>query len=211
MISYKEEDLHLLPKQGHCNQNYLLETNTKRYLLRKFRLLDRDRKKEFRIQKRAARMGIAPKPYCLNEAIMITDFVEGKHYKKLSRKQSRDLGKTVKKLHAIPYHDKPIRYKRANQFPFDGVLCHGDLSVGNVLFSKRVMLIDWEYACVADRYFDLASVCESFDFHHDSFFRAYGITPNFPKLKTYREIFRELSKAWFEKLESGALSFAPLS
>ena len=207
MIGYKEEDLILLPKQGHCNHNYLLEKNDKRYLLRKFRLLDRDRKKEFRIQKRVAKVGIAPKPYYLDEAIMITDFVKGKHHKRLTPRQTKALALALKKLHTIPYHDKPVRYPRANRFHFDGVLCHGDLSVGNVLFSKRVMLIDWEYACVADRYFDLACVCESFDFHHGSFFRAYGISLNRAKLRVYREIFKELSQVWFDKLHKGKLAF----
>ena len=71
MIAYKKEDLTILPNQGHCNRNYLLENKSKCYLLREFRLQDRDRKKEFRIQKLAFKTGIAPKPYYLDEAIMI--------------------------------------------------------------------------------------------------------------------------------------------
>ncbi len=207
MFAFTKEEITLLPNQGHCNHNYLLKKDNKHYLLREFRLLDRDRKKEFHIQKRAFRAGIAPKPYYLSDTIMITDFIKGKHYKRLTSRQSKNLALALKKLHAIPYHDKPVRYKKAYRFAFDGVLCHGDLSVGNVLFTKGVVLLDWEYATYGDRYFDLAAVCESFDFHHDSFFRAYGISLNRAKLRVYREIFRELSKSWFDKLHKGELAF----
>ena len=45
--------------------------------------------------------------------------------------------------------------------PGDKVLCHNDLLKGHVLFARcqPPLLIDWEYAAMGNRYFDLASCC----------------------------------------------------
>ncbi|BFT31019.1 hypothetical protein D210916BOD24_21950 [Alteromonas sp. D210916BOD_24] len=43
----------------------------------------------------------------------------------------------------------------------DSVLCHNDLLAGHVLFQEddKPVVIDWEYAAMGNRYFDLASCC----------------------------------------------------
>lgn len=41
--------------------------------------------------------------------------------------------------------------------------CHNDLVAENVLAADRVLLIDWEYACDNDPFFDLATIVE----HHE--------------------------------------------
>lgn len=38
-------------------------------------------------------------------------------------------------------------------------LCHNDVHALNIVDDGRLRLIDWEYAGVGDRYFDLASIC----------------------------------------------------
>jgi len=211
MIAFRQEELQLLPNQGHCNLNYLLEKEGKKYLVRKFRLADRDRALEFKIQKLAHKKGIGAKPLYLDEAIMIGEFVEGVHKKKLSKKELRQLALVLKKLHAIKLRQKPtINPKQARKFKKELVLCHGDLSVKNILFGKKVMLIDWEYAGVNDKYFDLASISLEFklsDRDEAYFLRAYGGKIDFKKLDVYKEIFTLLSKEWFEKLEKGSLEY----
>lgn len=211
-ISYKEEELELLPNQGYCNLNYLLEKEGKKYLVRKFKLADRDRKLEFKIQKLAFQKGIGAKPLYMDDSIMIGEFIEGVHRKKLSKKEIRQLALVIKKLHKIKIRQKPIALSRkAQKFKKELVLSHGDLSVKNILFGKAPMLIDWEYAGVNDKYFDLASICIEFRLNKADeayFLRAYGDKINYEKLLVYKDIFTLLSKEWFKKLEKGELEFA---
>ena len=208
-LAFNQADLQLLPNQGHCNLNYLLEKEGKKYLVRKFRLSDRDRKLEFRIQKLASKKGLGAKPLYLDEAIMIGEFVEGVHKKKLSKKETRALALALKKLHKIPFRAKPIFFKKSleKKFTSDFALCHNDLNSKNILFAKSVKFIDWEYAGVADRYFDLATVCEEFALDEVCFFRAYGEKIDKKKLLVYKKIYREVTVAWFAKLRKGELCF----
>jgi len=208
--SFEDETLTLLPNQGHCNLNFSFEKEGKKYHLRKYKLADRDRKLEFKIQNLAFKKGIGAKAYYHDKSIMIGDFIEGVHQKKLCKKELRLLALTIKKLHKIKLRKKPTLFPQAKKFKKELVLCHGDLSVKNILFAQRVKLIDWEYAGVCDRYFDLASVCLEFKLNKAEeayFFRAYGIKIDHKKLKVYKDVFMRLSKEWFEKLEKGELDF----
>ncbi len=204
MIDFTEQELELLPQQGYCNENYLLTQQGNKYLVRKFKLADRDRKLEYKIQKAAYHVGIAAKPLYLDKAIMISEFAEGVHQKKLSKKETRNLAKALKKLHRIPFRSKKVHFK--SPFKPDFALCHNDLSVQNILFGDAITLIDWEYAGVADRYFDLATVCEAFVLDERCFFRAYGRKINKRKLRTYKKIYRQVTAAWFKKLARGELA-----
>ncbi|HEX2702326.1 MAG TPA: choline/ethanolamine kinase family protein, partial [Solirubrobacteraceae bacterium] len=49
------------------------------------------------------------------------------------------------------------------------VPCHNDLLIGNLLQSVdgRVMIVDWEYAGMGDRYFDLGNLSVNNDFEPD--------------------------------------------
>ena len=210
MISFKKEELQLLPNQGHCNLNYLLEKEGKKYLVRAFKLADRDRKLEFKIQKLAHKNGIAAKPFYLDDAIMIGEFIEGVHKKRLSQKETVSLAVALKKLHKIPFRAKPIFFKKSleKKFSSDFALCHNDLNIKNILFAKSVKFIDWEYGGVADRYFDLATVCEEFVLDETCFFRAYGGKINQKKLLVYKKIYRQVTAAWFAKLKRGELEFS---
>jgi len=217
MIAFKQEELQLLPNQGHCNLNYLLEKEGKKYLVRKFRLADRDRALEFKIQKLAHKKGIGAKPLYLDEAIMIGEFAEGVHKKRLSRKETRVLARSLKKLHKIPFHAKRTNLTREikdrkivtqlKRFRKEFTLVHGDLNSKNILFSDKVTLIDWEYAGYHDRYFDLATVCEEFVLDEAYFLRAYGGRVSFKKLSLYKKIYAILYRQWFLKLQKGQHPF----
>lgn len=214
-LNFSETQLQLLPNQGHCNLNYLLALGDKKYHVRKFRLANRDRALEYKIQKLSYRKKIAAKPLHLDENMMIGEFIEGGHKKKLSKKEIRALAIAIKKLHSIKLRKKPIKFpkevtRKTKRFRQELVLSHGDLNVRNVLFGTRVKFIDWEYAGVNDKYFDLATVSKEFKFSKRDeacFLRAYGDKINFEKLEIYKEIYEILYKQWFEKLEKGELEF----
>jgi thiamine kinase-like enzyme len=214
----------LLEDQGHCNVNHLLHTPDQKYLLREFKLAGPDRKLEFKIQQKAYRKGIAGKPCVLDEnnGIMICEFVEGVHKHKLDRNEIRRIAKLLQKLHHITIRTKPINLKHAFTskpievkqafksiagYKLDHVICHNDLNPKNILFSHRIKLIDWEYATINDRYFDLASLCVEFDFNRreeNYLFQAYfGRSSKVDKMKldAYKVIYEVLCTQWFEENE----------
>ncbi len=211
--------LHLLPSQGYCNTNYKLKSDKRTYLVRKFRLADRDRAAEFRVQQKAFQYKIGAKPLLLDQeaGIMISLFLPGSHKEKLQRKEIRLLARALRKLHRIPFGGKAMQLPRKLRhkiYPFNKelVLCHNDVSVKNILFTRGIKLIDWEYAGLGERYFDLASACEEFGFDRAAeryFLYCYGEKINDAKLQVYKEIYAILYKEWFEKLEKGELTFHP--
>ncbi len=222
MIDFLEDELQLLPNQGHCNDNYLLEKDGKKYLVRKFRLADRDRKREYRIQKTVSKRQIGAKPLFLDECrhILVAHFLDGEHKKKLTKREIRMLAKTLKRLHAIPTRMKPLTFtiqdkkivQKIYRYKKELVLCHNDLNIKNILFSKVVKLIDWEYAGVGDKYFDLASVIEEFSFSKreekvflDTYFAHKKY--NQQKLQSYKLVYWQFHKAWFDRYKKGKLNF----
>ncbi len=215
MITFKEEELTLLPNQGHCNENFLLQKGGKKYHVRRFKLANMDRVFEYKVQKLAYKNKIAAKPFYLNERIMIGAFIEGVHKNKLPKHEIRKLANIIKKLHKIKLRKKPVKLpkevmRKSKKFKKEYVLCHGDLNIKNILFGKTPKLIDWEYAGINDKYFDLATVSKEFKFskmEEACFLRAYGNKINFEKLEVYKEIYEILYKQWFEKLEKGKFEF----
>ena len=217
----------LLDNQGHCNLNYLLICEEKKYLIRKFKLKN-DRKSEFKIQKQVSKKKIAATPLLLDEenSLMIGEFIEGRHKNRLNKSELKKLALIIRKLHKIKTREKP-NYLRQNfkfkekkalkafvklqAFKKEPALCHNDLHSKNILFGKSIKLIDWEYAGVNDRYFDLASISIEFKLNktdEQTFLRAYferKSKVNMKKLTLYKIIYRELWKLWFKKLEKGEL------
>ena len=221
------EEFTLLENQGHCNLNYLLVCENKKYLIRKFKLSN-DRKSEFKIQKLVSKQNIGAIPLLLDEpnGLMISEFIEGKHKIKLSQTELKKLAYLIKKLHKIKVQKKPnylkqnFKFKdkkalktfiKLQVFKKEPALCHNDLHDKNILFGKNIKLIDWEYAGVNDKYFDLAPVVIEFKLNsmdEKKFLRSYfkrTSKVNRKKLALYKIIYKELWKLWFEKLEKGEL------
>lgn len=107
---------------------------------------------------------------------MVLWFLEGVHKSKPDKEDLKHLADTLRKLHNIKVDYTPIELhietksdemKKAFEliinYPKEYVLCHNDLNPQNIFFQEGVKFIDWEYAGVNDRYFDLASVCIEFE------------------------------------------------
>ena len=222
------ETLILLENQGHCNHNYLLLSGKKRYLIREFKLKN-DRKSEFKIQTLIAKKNIGATPLLLDEpkGIMVCEFIEGVHKTKLNQQRLKKLALLLKRLHHIKIRQKPNylkkkfkfkdkkaieAFKKLTLYKKEPVLCHNDLHPKNILFAqKNVQLIDWEYAGVNDKYFDLVSVIIEFKFNKkeeayflNNYFRKEALI-NHKKLALYKIIHKEFWKLWFKKLNRGEL------
>ena len=214
----------LLEDQGYCNQNYVIHSEEKKYILRKFIRTNVDRKFEFKVQKLAFEKGIASEPLLLDEenALAVSAYLEGTHKDTLEKNDLHQFAEVLKKVHTLKIEKDPIpletlvekkskaveeAFATLESFPSEYVLCHNDLNPRNILFTEKIQLIDWEDAAINDRYFDLASVCVEFNLDKENeayFLRRYfteEIEINDAKLKAYKIIYKALCMQWFENLE----------
>ena len=197
----------LLPKQGYCNENYLVVAEGRKYVVRKLIRGDIDRELEWRVQNLAYQAEIAAAPLLFDRenGLMVFEFLEGIHKTRLDDNALKSLAQTLQKLHSIKIDAPPLELEIESSivdaYPKEYVLCHNDLNPNNILFSEDIKLIDWEYAGVNDRYFDLASVCVEFRLSaemQEVFLEAYfegGYS--LEKLERYKEIYRALCEKWF--------------
>ena len=213
----------LLKNQGYCNKNYIVTVNNNKYIVRKLLRNDIDRELEWRVLGLVYLQDITAKPlfYDKVHSFMIFEFLEGRHKRVLNMDDITLLAYSLKKLHSIIIDNKPIRIEIENQnseliealkviekYPNEYRLCHNDLNPENIIFNKGVKVIDFEYAGVNDRYFDLASVCIEFKLDIEMqkvFLDAYFKSTNYSmeKLRVYKVIYRELCNEWFQKLIGG--------
>ncbi len=225
LFENKEIDSYqLLEKQGYNNENYLIHSEEKKYILRKFIRTDVDRKFEFEVQKLAFEKGVASEPLLLDEenALVLSAYVEGSHKESLEKNDLFQFAEVLKKVHTLTIEREPLllepllqtkskavqdAFETLKGFPSEWVLCHNDLNPRNVLFAETIQLIDWEDAAINDRYFDLASVCVEFNLDQENeayFLRRYFTEENeinVQKLKAYKIIYKALCTQWFENLE----------
>ena len=224
------KELILLKSQGFNNTNYLLLGTKDNYLVRVFGQ-KKDREFEFKVNKIAYKIGIAQKPFLLDLAnnLMISKFTKGEHRYNLSHLELQNLAYSLGKLHNIKctknpynmeddykkYSKKPIQYKlfqtnllfkKIALTTKDYALCHHDLNPKNILFDKNsVKFIDWEYARVNDRYFDLASVIVEFDLNQRQkqiFLKTYFTCKEkyeHEKLDLYIKAYKVMCKLWFHE------------
>lgn len=207
-----------LEQQGYCNENYVIVSEGKKYIARKLVRDDIDRKFEYSIQKAAYMTFIAAEPLILDEKnnLMISEFLEGKHKRKLNKEDLKNLAHVLRKLHSIECKNTPIdieiknktdevvnAFQTINIYPKEHVLCHNDLNPQNIFFSDEIKFIDFEYAGVNDRYFDLACICVEFclDEAGEKYFLTQYTEKNIynqKKLEAYKTIYIALCKQWFE-------------
>jgi thiamine kinase-like enzyme len=214
----------LLDDQGYCNKNYVIHSEERKYILRKFMRTDVDRKFEFKVQKLAFEKGVASEPLLLDEenALAVSVYLEGIHKDTLEQYDLHQIAEVLQKVHTLQIEKDPIvletlvekksqevkdAFSTLESFPSEYVLCHNDLNPRNILFTEKIQLIDWEDAAINDRYFDLASVSVEFNLDKENeayFLRRYfteEIEINDEKLKAYKIIYKALCTQWFEKNE----------
>jgi aminoglycoside phosphotransferase len=198
----------LVETQGHCNELYRVVTEKANYIVRKLVRTDRDRALEWRIQHLAFKEGIAAEPLYFDREnrLMVSAYLEGEHRTSLDSEALKTLAFTLRRLHHIPIETAPVQLHTdiggIDKYPKEYVLCHNDLNPYNIIFTENVKLIDWEYAGVNDRYFDLASVCVEFRLSAimqktflDSYFDGqYSLE----KLEAYKVVYRALCVEWFD-------------
>jgi len=213
------ESCTFLEHQGYCNENYLVCAESKKYIARKLLRDDIDRDFEWTIQNLAYQQDITAEPLVFDKKnrFMLFAFLEGEHKRELNKHGLRFLAKTLQKLHSISIEANPIElhiktktdevikaFGTIAKYPKDCVLCHNDLNPQNIFFSNDVKFIDWEYASMNDRYFDLASVCVEFgldDEMREVFLNAYfrGKNISKEKLEAYMVVYRVLCEKWFKE------------
>ena len=189
---------------------------------------------EFKTQKKAHKQKIAPKAIFLNSEFMIYEYKKGIHKTKLKNSDIKNLAKQIKKLHKIKTKAKTydlksdlLNYKKMlkdkkskkiiseslkslkklKKFKKELVLTHHDLNPKNIIFNKnKIKIIDWEYAGINDRFFDLAAVCIEFKLNkkEEELFLSYYLKKidknKYSKLKNFKTIYKNLCDLWFEKL-----------
>ena len=208
-----------LENQGYCNENFLCLHEGQKYILRKLLRRDIDRDFEYKVHTLAYAQNLTAKPieYNKTKGQMLFEFVEGEHRKVLDTYALNLLAEALKSLHSIAVDSEPIKliiknktsevseaWDKIAQYPKEYVLCHNDLNSQNILWNDTLKFIDWEYAGVNDRYFDLACVCVEFGLDRvltkyflDSYFirQVYVLE----KLEAYKCIYRALCADWFDK------------
>jgi len=216
----KKEDISLLPNQGFSNDNYVFTVENQRYLLRKFKLQDRDRVLEYKVQTLGYDNGLAAKPLHLDlsQGFMVCEYLEGKHKNVLSRDDLTLFSKHLQTLHNLSFETDILNlrslfktlstelkeaFQTIESFPKELVLCHNDLNPNNCIFlDKTLKFIDWEFAALNDCYFDLATVCVEFDLNTEDegyFLETYFKMQDWEKekLEAYKVIYKALCKEWF--------------
>ena len=213
------ESCTLLENQGYCNENYLVVADRVKYIVRKLLRDDIDRAFEWRVHNLAFKVNITAEPldFDIENKFMAFEFLDGNHKNTLDKNELKILAKTLRKLHSIRIDAKHIELNISNRreevlkafqtidkYPKEYVLCHNDLNPQNIFFSNDIKLIDWEYAGVNDRYFDLACVCVEFklnDKMQDVFLNSYFEEKEFvlEKLEAYKTIYIALCSQWFEE------------
>ncbi len=203
------ESCKLLENQGYCNENYMVVADGIKYIVRKLLREDIDREFEWKVQNLAYAEGITAEPLVFDREhdFMVFTFLEGEHKSKLELDELKLLAQILKKLHSISIDAKPIELQTDTSkvacYPKEYVLCHNDLNPQNIFFSKDIKFIDWEYAGINDRYFDLACVCVEFGLDGERvevFLGAYfdGEDFSLEKLEAYKIIYKTLCAEWFQ-------------
>ncbi|WP_169719593.1 phosphotransferase [Psychromonas aquimarina] len=147
-----------------------------------------DRKRELAVQKTAAEKGLTAKVIAVCDAYKLQEYIPGQVLSHALVKQNilELLARQLQRIHQLPagsaqpqqlVYELNLLKKQLNK-PVDNnkfaqmlrladrldksssrdILCHGDLSVNNVLISdqQQIMILDWEYAVTACAAYDLA-------------------------------------------------------
>ncbi len=199
----------LLPRE-HGNAVMRVATTEGCYVVRQGTRRERDMGVEYRVGRLAYGAGIAPEIYCYDpmRSVMVLAYVEGGHRSRPGRDEWMQLARILHTLHAIPYQGKDLpqvnlrelievdheaiaeAFATVEHFPLQPALCHHDLTPRNILWvGDAPMLIDFEFAGIGDRCFDLAAVCVEFGLEGEAealFLAAYFEDPSISNATFFR-------------------------
>jgi len=143
------------------------------------------------VQNSAAKVGLAPSVVLAEDEFILYEYVEGTVWDRdcLDKEGNLEmLAATLKRLHTLPLtgrsFDASVAAKRyvekvsglepavvelcteiisSMRLPQNLCCCHNDLVAENLITTPALVLLDWEYACDNDPFFDLATIVE----HHN--------------------------------------------
>ena len=220
--------------QGLCNKVYKIKNLDTTYILRIFKkkqYLEINRKQEFKIQKKAYKKSLSTKPLLLDlkNNFMICEYLKGTHKKELNKKEIKNIARKLRKLHKIKiknnsysfknelkYYEKILKNNKSQKIikkslkllkkskKKDFVLCHNDLNQENIIFSKEIFFIDWEFSKINNRFFDLATLCVKFNLNEKEeklLLEHYFLNVKrmyYKKLKSYKKLYKNYWNLWFK-------------
>ncbi len=150
-----------------------------------------DRLAERNIQRIAENAALANRVLYASETLYLTEFIEGEVWEAADLDNKKNLGALAKLLRRV--HSLPLTGRRFNAIdaarryvekidtnksamtqrcvdtvqklhaPQSLCCCHNDLVAANIIATPELRLLDWEYACDNDPFFDLATVVA----HHE--------------------------------------------
>jgi len=167
------------------------------------------RQAEAQVQISAASAGLASPVIVATETVYMTEYVEGRAWTREDLDNDDNLarlGRTLRRMHSLPLTGRTfnarsaarqyaakiknadedllrrsLRVVDAMPAPFNLCFCHNDLVAGNIIATPDIRILDWEYACDNDPFFDLATVVahhelsdERADFLLDAYFDGDG-------------------------------------
>jgi len=222
----KLENIKLTDKQGHCNTTYILFTSQCKYIIKKITgHIYVSKNHEFLVQSITHHKSISAKALLFDNknSLLIQEYIEGVHKFELSNKDIKNLAFLLNKLHRIKIKTKifdiykyfhsvnkdkklKIALKDLKNYKQDLVLCHNDLNPKNILFENKIKILDWEYACINDRYFDLANICIEFKLskrQERNLMNCYfkNKMPNYKKLHTFKILYKYVCYTWQKNIK----------
>ncbi len=116
----------------------------------------------------------------------------------------RYLKRVDKQTVALKYLDILINdAQKAIQYFQPSALCHHDLSPQNILYSRGLYILDWEYACVSDPFFDLAGLSINFDLNLQQenkllkcYFKLSQLNYDAEKFSAMKNLYHLIDKLW---------------
>ena len=170
----------------------------------------------------------------IQQGVLIWNYIEGEEISRLSFKDKSvltELAAELKNIHDMPicaldnttYLDMINHYKKVilNDDLFIEIdklinhlytekteltFCHNDLTRPNILFKESFSFLDWEYACLNDPYFDIATVISSFNLNEEeisSFLTGYDSTKlNLNRVKEFIKLTELTEKIWNQAVKT---------
>jgi aminoglycoside phosphotransferase len=170
---------------GITNRNFRVRTAEGDFVVRmygeKTSALGIDRRAERAATEAAARVGVGPEVIAFTDELLVTSFIEGEPMPEV---RIEETAAALRAVHAGPPLPSSfsgvavaeVYARRAGEVPdelaigrqieaallgpeHEPVPCHNDLLNANLIWDgSRVRIVDWEYAGMGDRYFDLGNL-----------------------------------------------------